>query len=291
MGALEQAFPESIDEILAMVKETPRGRWFLEGYEKRLRTTETERILSSIAKLESHIQSVSMGGHDHALVRKAREAIAAARRDIAAIEQKPAELSAEGQLFAKLAALSKQSFSGAPAVSKGVERALRLVSDLDQQFSPAPAVTVEAFAKPADLFKPDEAIFEPAPAPTQLVSARRNENIDALPRGAKLVIQHKGSRAKPETVPFVEAPAIDAISDVGTAVKPDEVPATIKQDIPVTVPPPAPLAEANDLAARSEDQSSGIPHSRIVIIRRKAEDLENLPLLDLAEDSSSATAA
>jgi hypothetical protein len=89
MGALEQAFPESIDEILAMVKETPRGRWFLEGYEKRLRTTETERILSSIAKLESHIQSVSMGDHDHALVRKAREAIAAARRDIAAIEQKP----------------------------------------------------------------------------------------------------------------------------------------------------------------------------------------------------------
>ena len=201
-GAVEQTFPESIDEILSAVKETPRGRWFLDGYEKRLRSSESERILDSIAKLERHIQSVSGTGQDGETLQKARDAIAAARRDIAAIEQKPAELSAEGQLFAKLAALSKQSFSGPPAVSKGVERALRLVSDLDQQLGPAQSTALGApeyaTVKDTDPFKADEAIFEPAPPPKPIINTSRNENAEIIPRGAKLVIQHKPIQPKPE---------------------------------------------------------------------------------------------
>jgi hypothetical protein len=275
-GAVEQTFPESIDEILNAVKETPRGRWFLDGYEKRLRSSESERILDSIAKLERHIQSVSGTGHDGETLQKARDAIAAARRDIAAIDQKPAELSTEGQLFAKLAALSKQSFSGPPAVSKGVERALRLVSDLDQQLGPAQSNTLAApeytTVKDADPFKADEAIFEPAPPPKPIINTSRTENPEIIPRGAKLVIQHKPIRPMPEAVaanagtPLSEqAPAT---TDVGTAV--------LQR---LAEPKATPAAEASD-----------IQHSRIVIIRRKAEDMEHVPLLEPTQDNPASAA-
>ena len=275
-GAVEQTFPESIDEILSAVKETPRGRWFLDGYEKRLRSSESERILDSIAKLESHIQSLSGTGHDGETLQKARDAIAAARRDIAAIEQKPAELSAEGQLFAKLAALSRQSFSGPPALSKGVERALRLVSDLDQQLGPAQSTALGmpqyASAKEADPFKADEAIFEPAPPPKPIINTSRNENTETIPRGAKLVIQHKPIQPKPQAAaasaetPFsVQAPAM---TDVGTAFL-------------------QPLAESRAAPAA---EASEILHSRIVIIRRKAEDMENVPLLEPAQNNPASAA-
>ena len=264
MGAVEQTYPESIDEILAVVKETPRGRWFLEGFEKRLRSSETERILNSISKLEAHVQSLSGSGHDGELLQKARDAIAAARRDIASIEQRPAELSAEGQLFAKLAALSKQSFSGAPAVSKGVERALRLVSDLDHQLGSSPTSVVDA-APAADFFKPDDAIFEPAPPPPAVASPTRNDIVDVMPRGAKLVIQHKVVEPRPE-------------------VAPTKVEATIQQ--------PAAHVESpfNVAKAAPNEPSSEIQHSRIVIIRRKAEDLEHVPLLEPSADASASAA-
>ncbi len=275
-GAVEQTFPESIDEILSAVKETPRGRWFLDGYEKRLRSSESERILDSIAKLERHIQSVSGTGHDGETLQKARDAIAAARRDIAAIEQKPAELSAEGQLFAKLAALSKQSFSGPPAVSKGVERALRLVSDLDQQLGPAQSTALgvpeHTTVKDADPFKADEAIFEPAPPPKPIINTSQNENTEIIPRGAKLVIQHKPIQPKSEAAaanaetPFSAQAPVTA--DVGTAVQQR-----------LAEPKAAPAAEASE-----------IQHSRIVIIRRKAEDMENVPLLEPAQDNPASAA-
>jgi hypothetical protein len=275
-GAVEQGFPESIDEILSAVKETPRGRWFLDGYEKRLRSSESERILDSIAKLERHIQSVSGTGHDGETLQKARDAIAAARRDIAAIEQKPAELSVEGQLFAKLAALSRQSFSGLPAVSKGVERALRLVSDLDQQLGPAPssAPASPEFTpvKDADPFRADDAIFEPAPPPQSIVNSRRSENAETIPRGAKLVIQHKSVQPKPEAaaahleMPFsVQTPAT---TDTGTAV--------LQR---LAEPKVAPTAGTSE-----------IQHSRIVIIRRKAEDMEHVPLLEPEQENPASAA-
>ena len=275
-GAVEQTFPESIDEILSAVKETPRGRWFLDGYEKRLRSSESERILDSIAKLERHIQSLSGTGHDGETLQKARDAIAAARRDIAAIEQKPAELSVEGQLFAKLAALSRQSFSGPQAVSKGVERALRLVSDLDQQLGPAqstaPVSPEFTPIKDADPFKAHEAIFEPAPPPKPIINTRRNENSETIPRGAKLVIQHKSVQPKPEAATaHVEMPLsvqTPATTDVGTAVQQR-----------VAEPKVAPTAAAPE-----------IQHSRIVIIRRKAEDMEHVPLLEPEQENPASAA-
>ena len=103
MSGQQSAFPESLDEILNVVKETPRGRWFIEAYTNRVQTGGTSTILSAISKLESCLQSMSGSGADAALLQKARQHIAQARADIVSSEPGKTSLSSEGQLFAKLA--------------------------------------------------------------------------------------------------------------------------------------------------------------------------------------------
>jgi hypothetical protein len=252
MNMVQSNFPESLDQVLEAVRETPRGRWFLENYETRLRNDGTARVLDSIAKLEKHISSLNVGGADGALINRARAAIAAARRDISAIDQKPAELSNEAQLFAKLANLAKNAKNETPAVGLGVERALRLVSELDQELNaPAPPKPSETY------FKQDDAVFEPAPAPKVVKAVAKPEVVaDATPRGAKLSIQRVNSPA----VPVAIEPA-EAVVDV-----PAETLAAVVETAP-------------------EAQS---PQSRIVIIHRKADEATEVPLLEEAEAVSAA---
>ena len=56
MSGQQLGFPESLDEILNVVKETPRGRWFIEAYTDRVQNTGTATILSAIGKLETNLQ-------------------------------------------------------------------------------------------------------------------------------------------------------------------------------------------------------------------------------------------
>ncbi len=235
MSSVQSNVPESLDQVLEAVRETPRGRWFLENYENRLRSDSTSKILDSIAKLEKHIASLSGTNADATLINRARAAISSAKRDIAAIDQKPAELSNEAQLFAKLAGLANNSNTQSPAISQGVERALRLVSELDLEFNAA------APAKPAETyFRQDDAVFEPAPAP-QVVKpvAKSQPVVDATPRGAKLSIQRVSNMT---LTPIEEKP----IENVAAAIVEEQ---------------PAPQ------------------QSRIVIIRRKADEATEVPLL------------
>jgi hypothetical protein len=245
MSVVQSSFPESLDQVLDAVRETPRGRWFLENFESRLRNDGTSKVLDSIAKLEKHIQSLSVSNADATLVARARAAIAAARRDIAAIDQKPAELTNEAQLFAKLASLAKNSNSETPAIGQGVERALRLVSELDHELNTTQPV------KPAEAyFKQDDAVFEPAPAPKIVKAVNKPEVVaDATPRGAKLSIQRVGS-------PMVAAAVV-------------ETPQNVMQEV---APQPESIA----------------PQSRIVIIRRKADETTEVPLLEQVEAVSAA---
>jgi len=196
----------SFDDILGAVKETARGRWFVESLETRIRVGNTSRILDAVARLEDRIEQLSHNSEDAVLVRKAREAIAAARRDIARLENKEG-LSTEAQLFAQLAKQAKDAFGG-----KGIARALTLVDDLDREFTPHSAEAPAAMSAPpppaAALFQADEAIFEAAPtvqaapAPTP---APETPKESGAPRGAKVMI-HKLGVAAPE-VPAKEEPA------------------------------------------------------------------------------------
>jgi hypothetical protein len=238
MSGQVSVFPESIDEVLTAVQETPRGRWFLDAYAARVKSDGTDNILSAIAKLENTITAMAIGGSDAGLVRKAKDAIASAKREIALLEPQTANLSAEGQMFAKLADLSRQAFAGQnnkASIGQGVDRVLKLVSDLDQSLS--------GQTKPAvQYFKQDEAIFEPSPTPVIAVVpvAPTLPTAEPVNKGAKLVIHRVSQVQRPE-------------------------PAAMES---TTVEAPEP--------------------SRIVIIRKKAEDIMSVPLLDEPVENASA---
>ena len=264
MSGQQSAFPESLDEILNVVKETPRGRWFLEAYTNRVQTGGTSTILTAISKLETSLQSMSGSGADAALLQKARQHIARARADIVSSEQGKTALSSEGQLFAKLADLSRKAFAepnaGEPAIAQNVERALRLVADLDQDLGttlvPMPIVAPKPAAQ---YFKQDDDVFEPAPAPTAIKQVKPAKMVETSSRGAKLVIQH------------IDLSKTDAPYSAPTE--------TLK---------PEPI---EPMAITSSEMEAAPPEpSRIVIIRKKAEDLIEVPLVDeqVAEEHVSA---
>lgn len=252
MSSQSLVFSESIDDVLKIVQETPRGRWFIEAYAQRVKSEGTSNILSAIAKLENHISSISSSGASDEVLQKARNAIAQARQEIANLEPKAITLSSEAQLFANLADMSRKAF-GDNQGGKGVERALKLVADLDHDLNGTPAT------KPAQqYFKQDEAIFEPAPAP-KLVSetppvAKVVDTPEASNKGAKLVIR----RLAPAEVidPVIE----ERIIETSAA-------AAIEEPV-ATTSTPEPIAE------------TPVENSRIVIIRRKANETMEVPLID-----------
>ena len=195
MRGLQQGFPESIDEVVSAVEETPRGRWFLQAYAERLRKGETSAILSSIEKLEASLKSMSFSGAEAKLVETARAAIAQARQDIRALSPEISDLSPEGQLFAKLAEQSRQAFANAndaPGIGKGVERAIRLVADLERNFASPNEIQVAPPAQSAAYFKQDESIFEPAPVKPLVVVSQPKQAAEPQSRGARLVIERVG---------------------------------------------------------------------------------------------------
>lgn len=262
MGGQNQKFSESIDDVLTAVQETPRGRWFLEAYAARLKSEGTANILGAIAKLENNLERLSGSGASAELLDKARNAIANARQEIANLEPQTVKLSTEAQLFANLADLSRKAFSAETANSglgKGVQRALKLVSDLDRDLNPtttfAPEVAQIEFTAPpkpaTQYFKQDDEIFEPAPAVVPNL-VKPVELVETPNRGAKLTIRRMTS----------DKPAIEAVQTVAEPAAPS-----------------APVVEA----ATPEP-------SRIVIIRRKADETLAVPLLE-GEEQQAVSAA
>ncbi len=254
MGGLSQVFSESIDDVLTAVQETPRGRWFLDAYTARIKGEGTTNILSAIAKLESNLERMAGAGASAELLQKARNAIAAARQEIASLEPQDGKLSSEAQLFSNLAELSRKAFSTettGSGLGKGVERALKLVADLDRDLNPRSG-QIECASPPkqaAQYFKQDEEVFEPAPAPAPKL-VKPVEPPELANKGAKLTIR-KLSADK----------VISQNEDLSAAKEPKFEPVAI---ITAEAPP---------------DEKSAEP-SRILIIRRKADEHVEVPLVD-----------
>ncbi len=259
MSGLGQEQAGSYDEILAAVKETARGRWFLETFEDRVKATESSRILDAISRLENHIQSVGGSEGDAILVRQARDAIAAARRDIAGMNNSSQGLSAEGQLFDRLAMLSRQAFSGPPNAGRGIERALRLVADLDQTFF-SPNVLAPQPVPATAFFAQDEAIFEPAPT-AKLPAPELPGQPSPQAKGATVTIHHLNA-----------PPSADDLVENARA------------------PGEAPSSSLSSVIIESEGTVT-VPNSRIMIIRRSAEEMEALPLIDSENETHPETSA
>lgn len=264
MAAVEQSL--NYEDLLHTVQETDRGRWFLAEFESRLRKSDTVNILAAIAKLENVVASTPPANADSVLVARAKSAIAAARKEIAAIEK--AGLSDEGRLFAKLADMARTAFASdgqeiSPA-NAGVCRALLLVDQLDQDFATVPALptATTAFARDADVFEvPAKAI----PAP---VKATVKEPVKEVERGAKLVIRKAGE--------VQAAVAAVAVPDVKP---PEAAPPAVAA---VAAEPPVAESTVQPLAPPPEKQS------RVVIIRRKPEELMDVPMVDEAPAETAA---
>ena len=258
MRSLQQGYPESIDDVLSAVEETPRGRWFLQAYAERLKKGETAAILASIDKLEASLKSMTGSGAEAKLIETTRAAIAQARQEIHNLSPEIAGLSPEGQLFAKLAEQSRQAFStvnGTPAIGKGVERALRLVADLERNFADPARAPATAPANPSTYFKQDESMFEPAPAKPLAVVIEAKSATELPSRGARLVIERVGE--------------------------------TIHQ--PHSLDPGTDQRAADVFAATSTPEVDEKP--RITIIRHEIEDLPEVPLPDMALEHEATTAA
>lgn len=262
------------DDLLQTVKESDRGRWFLTEFENRLRKSDTGNVLASIAKLESVIAGMGAAGGtsaDAALVARAKAAIAAARKEIAAINAAKTGLSDEGRLFSKLADMARTAFSadsqGMTPVNAGVCRALLLVDQLDQDFAavalPTPAT---AFARDADVFEAPA----PAKALEQPVKSTPKEPVKEVERGAKLVIRKAGQddAKQPEATVVAPAPATE------------ESPAPVVAPAIVESAPPTSMVQP--ISPPVEKQS------RVVIIRRKPEELMDVPMVDDAKAESAA---
>ncbi len=261
MSAGSQSFPESIDDVLSAVQETVRGRWFLQAYAERLQKSETATILASIAKLEASLNDMKATGGQARLIETTKAAIAAARKEIQQLNPEAASMSREGQLFAKLAEQSRQAFgngTAAPGVGKSVERALRLVAELEQDFIGSEPETAIAAApsNPAQYFKQDEAIFEPAPVKPALVVAEAKPAADPASRGARLVIERVGETTGHSAT--LEASRVDL------------------QD-----------SDRRDLHPQAEAEE----RPRITIIRRNIEDLPEVPLPENHPVQEAGTAA
>lgn len=258
MRGQQQSFPESIDDVLSAVEETPRGRWFLQAYAERLKKGETAAILASIDKLEASLKSMMVSGTESRLIETTRAAIAQARQEINALNPDIAALSPEGQLFAKLAEQSRQAFggtSGTPAIGKSVERAIRLVADIERNFADPAKAPMAAPANPSAYFKQDEAIFEPAPAKPRVIMAEAKPAAELPTRGARLVIERIGetTRLPPPVEPDIDQRAADVFAS-----------------------PPTADAEQKP---------------RITIIRHEVEDLPEVPLPDMMAKHETTSAA
>ena len=59
--------PEDFDAIREAVMETPRGRWFLDQYAERLRSAETQGLVTGIKRLEKAVAA----NHDALMTRLA----------------------------------------------------------------------------------------------------------------------------------------------------------------------------------------------------------------------------
>jgi hypothetical protein len=290
MNLAEQSL--SFDDLLNAVQESSRGRWFLGKYEERIRSFGTENILTSIAKLENAISSMSGSGTDAALVARAKSAIAAARKDIATLDNAQAAptLSNEAHLFAKLAEMARASFTSEgkandnAVINSGVVRALRLVDELDQAMTAAPIAGTNYFAPHAEVFAelptPAAAPVSEKPATIAAVPAieklevKKPAPISEVERGAKLTIKRSGD------APVISEPVVEQPKAMFE-------PATI-EPVAITMPPTdIPFVAEADAPAPAE----ATVKPRVVIIRRKPEDIVEVPMVEDVAAPQEATSA
>lgn len=252
----------SFVDILEAVQDSKRGRWFLQEFEARIQKRDTHSLLQAISRLENRMESMGAQTGNPDDLSKVRSAIANARQDILKLDLGKNGLSKEGRLFAELAEMARKAMPVAVDSNAGIVRTLQLVDEIDR----AIAAPVDSGAK---FFSADASLFErPAPvakpvlvsagepvvqATEPMIKAPSVKKEDAAPTGAKLVIRKTGQ---------VDEPVVKG--------EPERLAATIEHLTPIAAEMPV------------------IDNPRIVIIRRKAEDMPDVSVGEAADQVSAA---
>ena len=250
----------TFDDILEAVQDSKRGRWFLKEFEQRLHKQDTASILQAISKLEARMDGFgAQAGQPDELV-KVKAAIANARNDLLKLGVGKDALSKEGQMFAELADLARKALPASNESSAGVVRTLQLVAEIESTI--APASTADRSSK---FFSADENLFErpSAPAKPAIVAS---SPVDSAPAVEKTVVAQKE-----EHVPTGAKLIIRKTSG--------HEPASVKEPPPASVEAAEPPAEENTsvfAAPIAQEDIAAIDTPRIVIIRRKAEEMPEI---------------
>jgi hypothetical protein len=245
----------SFDDILEAVQDSKRGRWFLQEFENRLQKRDTSSLLSAMSRLESRMGELSKTSGKPESLGAVSAAIASARNDLLQLGMGKDAMSSEGRLFADLAEMARKAMPAAVEGRAGIVRALKLVEEIEGVV--IPPINDD---RGADFFKPDADLFErkatsakptlvanPEPVPP-IISTAKSEQPAAQPTGARLVIR-RSSQVAEEASPSPE---------------PSVVAETQLQQADSSEPPAA--------------EKFGIDNPRIVIIRRRAEDMPDVTL-------------
>jgi hypothetical protein len=251
----------SFDDILEAVQDSKRGRWFLQEFETRVQKRDTTSLLSAMVRLENRMGELSPTSSKPESLGVVSAAIAAARNDLLKLGLGKEAMSHEGRLFADLAEMARKAMPAAVEGRAGIVRALQLVDEIDSVV--APAASNDRGAK---YFQPDAELFERKAAPTRptLVAAPETVESASPPQpektapavGAKLLIRKADRTA--EVTPTVASPVIEPKSTTAEA--------------PVSMPPERPTLD----------------NPRIVIIRRKAEDMPDVTVAGKMETETAA---
>jgi hypothetical protein len=251
----------SFDDILEAVQDSKRGRWFLQEFETRLQKRDTRSVLDAISRLESRMENLGSQTSNPYEIGKVRNAIANARNDLIKLGLGKEALSKEGRIFHDMAELARKAMPVAVDSNAGIVRTLQLADEIESVFTPAANVDRGAkyFATDSNLFERQAALPKPVlvqqaepTIPEPLIHVNAVKKDEPAPVGAKLVIR-KANQAIEKPEPIIEAePA----------------------------PPVVSSAVAPDMPA--------IDNPRIVIIRRKAEDMPEVNLGEPAEEASAA---
>jgi hypothetical protein len=249
----------TFDDILEAVQDSKRGRWFLKEFEQRLHKQDTSSILQAISKLEARMDGFgAQAGQPDELV-KVKTAIANARNDLLKLGVGKEALSKEGHMFAELAELTRKSMPTSNEGSAGVVRTLQLVAEIEKTVTPVSTTdrSSKFFSADESLFERPSALAKPALVPSSPVDATPPvdkatiaQKDEAVVTGAKLIIRKTSSMET--TIPEAESPP----------------PALVE----AAAPPVAETAPPLQIPMAQEDIAA-IDTPRIVIIRRKAEDM------------------
>jgi hypothetical protein len=251
----------SFDDILEAVQDSKRGRWFLQEFETRLQKRDTSSLLSAMARLESRMGELSTTSGKPENLGVVSAAIAKARNDLLKLGLGKEAMSNEGRMFADLAELARKAMPVTAEGRAGIVRALQLADEIDKAV--APAADTDSGAK---YFQPDAELFERKTIPTKPTLVTLPEPVldiktPAKPQpapppatGAKLVIRRAGQST--DAAPVAPAPVVEA-----------------QKPAPVLLETPAPERPAID-------------NPRIVIIRRKAEDMPDVTMSEATESAA-----